>query len=174
MVAPEDLSAVGSLHSSGWTDDSLAVLFGLLAVQKVQTECDRGSKAKQHANHWSCRIWRSRIKLRRFDGEEQADDEGAKRIVRSVLVVWCHVALLPDENALLASERVVFDRAFLDTVFARRRGACAESGGAEERTLFVGPNVRVKVGPTAWCQARETEDSKGRLAGLVPRCWASP
>ena len=66
------------------------------------------------------------------------------------------------------------DCRFLDAVLEDGKCACAERGGAAAGTLFVGPNVRVKVGPTAWYQAREPEDSKARLAGLVPRCWASP
>jgi hypothetical protein len=35
------------------------------------------------------------------------------------------------------------------------------------------PNVRAKRGPTVGWQARETENSEARLAGLTARRWGS-
>ena len=56
----------------------------------------------------------------------------------------------------------------------RECAALAAKGSEDFNAVLAWPNVRAKVDPAVGRQARETENSKGRLAGLVARRWGSP
>jgi len=48
-----------------------------------------------------------------------------------------------------------------------------ERGTVGNAGCFLMPNVRAKLGPTVWRQAREADDKQHGLAGLASRRWAS-